>query len=82
MPVIVDTKALDYTPMSSILIKTLLASLSVLSAFQIRDCVIQGIQLFTPSDATKRWLFTLLITMFFLFCTCLIAYAFQDKVDG
>ena len=81
MAIIVDPHSLDYQPMSALLIKTLLAALSVLVAFQIRDCVVQGIALFVPADATKKFIFTAMITLFFLFATVLIAWSCQNLID-
>ena len=50
-----DSHSLDYNPLSDLMLKTLLAALSFLVAMQIRDCVVQGIALFVPPDAMKKF---------------------------
>jgi len=81
MAIVSDSHNLDYQPLSSLLIKTILSALTILTAFCIRDSVIQGVSLFVPNDLTKKFIFSTLITLFFLFVTVLIAWSFQDKID-
>jgi len=82
MPIAVDTHALDYHPISELLITTILSALSVLVAFSFRDSVVQGIQIIAPNDLTKKFIFSLLVTLFFLFITVLVAYMFQNKYSS
>jgi phosphate starvation-inducible membrane PsiE len=81
MPLVADARALNHEPLSSLLVKTIIAAFTILTAFSIRDSVVQGIQAIAPGDHTKKFLFTVMITMFFLFCTVLMAYMWQDKID-
>lgn len=81
MVIVSDTHALDHQPISSLLVKTIIAAFTILTAFSIRDSVVQGIQTVAPGDATKKFIFTVMITMFFLFATVLMAYLWQDKID-
>lgn len=76
-----DARPLDYQPLSSLLIKTIIGAFTILTAFSIRDSVVQGIAAVTPGDATKKLIFTVMVTMLFLFLTVLMAYFWQDKID-
>lgn len=67
--------------MSSLLISTVISALTILTAFCLRDSVIQGVQIIAPDSITKKFMFTVLVTLFFLFLTVLMAYLWQDKVD-
>lgn len=76
-----DPHCLDYQPMSTLLISTIVSALTILTAFCLRDTVIQGVQIIAPNDLTKKFLFTCLVTLFFLFLTVLLAYVWQDKIN-
>lgn len=67
--------------MSALLIGTVISALTILTAFCLRDTVIQGIQLIAPDNISKKFMFTALITLFFLFLTVLMAYVWQDKIN-
>jgi len=79
--VLSDSRSLDHEPVSSLLIKTIIAAFTFLTAFSIRDTVMQAIQQITPNDASKKLAFTMMVTMLFLFITVLMAYMWQDKID-
>lgn len=81
MTILTEQHALDYQPMSSLLISTVISALTILTAFCLRDSVIQGVQIIAPDSITKKFMFTVLVTLFFLFLTVLMAYLWQDKVD-
>jgi len=81
MAIVVDTHSLDYQPISYLLITTLLSSLALLVALEIKECVSQFITLFIPADLPKRFIFTLMITLFFLFLMVLMSWSFQDKIN-
>jgi len=81
MPFISDPHCLDYQPMSALIISTIISAFTILTAFCIRDTLIQGIQIISPNNMTKRWLFMLFVTLFFFFITVLMAYVWQDKID-
>ena len=76
-----DTHALDYQPLSSLLVKTIISSLVIISSFCLRDVIVTGVAIFVPADLTKKFVFTTLIALFFLFATVLMAWSFQEKVD-
>ncbi len=82
MTILTEQHALDYQPMSSLLISTVISALTILTAFCLRDSVIQGVQIIAPDSITKKFMFTVLVTLFFLFLTVLMAYLWQDKVDN
>lgn len=73
-----DTR--EKEPVSSLLVQTLISAFTFLSALSIRDTVMQGIQQVAPESSSKKFLFTACISMFFLFCTVLMAYSWQDNV--
>ena len=75
-----NVSSLDHEPVSSLLVKTIISAFTFLTAFSIRDSVVQGVQHVAPNNATKKFLFTVLITLFFLFVTVLMAYVWQDKI--
>lgn len=77
-----DPHCLDYQPMSDLLISTIISALTILTAFCLRDTVIQGVQIVAPDDLTKKFLFTATITLFFLFLTVLMAFVWQDKINN
>jgi uncharacterized YccA/Bax inhibitor family protein len=81
MVIVSDSHSLDHQPLSALLVKTIIAAFTILTAFSIRDSVMQGIQAIAPNNATKKFLFTVMITLFFLFATVLMAYMWQDKID-
>lgn len=74
-----DNHAISYEPVSSLLVKTIISAFTILTAFSIRDSIIQTITLFTPGDASKKLVFTLLTTFTFLFLTVLMAFFWQDQ---
>ncbi len=80
MALTVDYHAMDYQPISSLLISTLLSALTILVSVLIRDTIVGGMSIFIPSDLTKKFVFTAMITLFFLFITVLLAWIAQDKV--
>ena len=80
--VLVDSRSLDHEPISSMLIKIIITVFTFLTAFSIRDSVTQGIKMIAPNDASKNLAFTSMITMIFLFTTVVMAYSWQDKIDG
>jgi phosphate starvation-inducible membrane PsiE len=82
MAVLYDSHNIDYHPMSDILLKTVLSSLSILVAFCLRDTITTGISLVVPAQETKKFLFSLLITVFFLFLTVFTAWYCQDHLDS
>lgn len=77
-----DTHSIDYQPISSLLLTTILSAFTILTAFCIRDAVIQGIQLVGPDNLSKRFAFSVMIAAFFLLMTVLIAWIWQDQIDG
>lgn len=81
MTIVSDPHCLDYQPMSTLLISTIISALTILTAFCLRDTVIQGVQVIAPDSITKKFMFTALITLFFLFLTVLLAYVWQDKLN-
>lgn len=81
MAFVADAHCLDYQPMSELLISTVISALTILTAFCLRDTVIQGIQVIAPDSLSKKFMFTALITLFFLFLTVLMAYVWQDKIS-
>lgn len=81
MAVFSDPHSLDHQPMSALLISTIIAALTILTAFCLRDTVIQGIQVIAPDNLTKKFMFTALITLLFLFLTVLMAFVWQDKIS-
>lgn len=81
MTITTDAHCLDYQPMSELLISTVISALTILTAFCLRDTVIQGVQVIAPDNITKKFMFTALITLFFLFLTVLLAYIWQDKIN-
>lgn len=81
MAIVADGSSLDHDPVASMLVKTIIAAFTILTAFSIRDSVVQGVALVSPNDATKKFLFSVVLAMFFLFITVLMAYLWQDKVD-
>lgn len=81
MPFVADPHCLDYQPMSALLISTVISALTILTAFCLRDTVIQGIQVIAPNSISKKFMFTALITLFFLFLTVLLAYVWQDQIN-
>lgn len=81
MALVSDTRTLAYHPMSELLLKTILSALTVLVAFSLRDTVTTGIAVFVPADLLKKFLFTLLISLIFLFVTVFLAWWFQDHVE-
>lgn len=80
MALTADSHALDYEPISSLLISTLLSALTILVSVLIRDTIVSGMSIFIPTDLTKKFVFTAMITLFFLFITVLLAWLAQDKV--
>lgn len=76
----IDNGVLDYQPVSTLLVSTIIAAFTFLTALSIRDSVTQSISALTPGDISKKLLFTLFSTMLFLFITVLLAYLFQEKV--
>jgi hypothetical protein len=80
MVVATDTSVLDYEPVSSLLVKTLIGAFTFLTALSIRDSVTQSIAVIAPNDTNKKLLFTFMVTLLFLFVTVLMAYLWQDKV--
>jgi hypothetical protein len=78
--IISDPHCLDYQPMSSLLISTILSALTILTAFCLRDSVVQGVQIIAPTSITQKFLFTTMITLFFLFVTVLVAFIWQDHI--
>lgn len=81
MAIVSDSHAIDHQPLSALLVKTIITAFTILTAFSIRDSVVQGIQAIAPNDATKKFVFSVLIAMFFLFVTVLMAFLWQDKLD-
>jgi len=81
MAIVSDSHTIDYQPLSALLIKTIIGAFTILTAFSIRDAVVQGVQAIAPNDATKKFIFSVLIAMFFLFVTVLMAFLWQDKLD-
>jgi hypothetical protein len=81
MTIISDSHTLDFQPLSSLLVTTVISALTILTAFALRDTVVQLIQLIAPNDATKKFIFSLMIAMFFLFITVLLAFLWQDKLS-
>lgn len=82
MVLIVESGTLDYKPVSTIVVQTLLAAFTFLSSLSIRDSVTQMIAAITPGDTSKKIFFTLMITFIFLFLTVFMAYYFQDKLNN
>lgn len=82
MAIVAESHALDYQPLSALLIRTIVAAFTILTAFSIRDSVMQTIQAVAPNSATKKLIFTIMVTLFFLFLTVLMAYVWQDKIEG
>jgi len=82
MAIVAESHALDYQPLSALLIRTIVAAFTILTAFSIRDSVMQTIQAVAPNSATKKLIFTIMVTLFFLFITVLMAYVWQDKIEG
>ena len=80
MAVTSDSSKLEHQPVSSLLVQTLITAFTFLSALSIRDTITQSISALTPHDTSKKLLFTMFITMFFLFATVLMAYTWQDKI--
>lgn len=76
-----DYGLLDYKPISSLLIQTLVAAFTFLSALSIRDSVTQIIASLAPGDTVKKLLFTLFTTMLFLFVTVFSAWYWQDQIQ-
>lgn len=79
MVVTTDGGVLDYQPVSSLLIQTIITAFTFLTALSIRDSMTQSIAALTPNDTTKKLFFTLFSTMLFLFVTVLLAYSFQES---
>jgi hypothetical protein len=79
MTVSTDATCLDYEPISSLLIQTLLTAFTFLTALSIRDSMTQAISLLSPGNITKKLIFTIFITMLFLLITVIMAYVWQDK---
>lgn len=82
MAIVSDSSSLEYEPIASLLVRTIIAAFTILTAFSIRDSVVQGVSLVSPNDAPKKFLFSVVLAMFFLFVTVLMAYMWQDKVDS
>jgi hypothetical protein len=82
MVLVSDCGLLDYQPVSSLLIQTLIAAFTFLSALSIRDSVTQLIALMSPGETTKKLLFTLFTTMLFLFITVFMAWYWQDQINS
>jgi hypothetical protein len=72
---------MSHEPVSSLLIKTLIAAFTFLTALSIRDSIMQGMQVVSPNDTIKRLAFTVTMTGFFLFVTVLMAFLWQDKIS-
>lgn len=81
MVVMSNQNSLYYEPMSTLLLTTIITAFSFLSAFSIRDTIVKGIEIISPNNATKEWMFTFATTIFFLFITVLLVYFFQDQVN-
>jgi NADH:ubiquinone oxidoreductase subunit 6 (subunit J) len=81
MVIVSDSHSVDHEPIASMLVRTIIGAFTILTAFSIRDSVVQGIQHVAPNNSTKKFIFTVTITMFFLFITVLMAYMWQDKID-
>lgn len=80
MVIVTDSGILNFEPVSSLLIKTLITVFTFLTALSIRDSMTQSIAAVTPHNTTKKLLFTMFVAMFFLFITILLAYFYQDKI--
>ncbi len=80
--IISDTATISYEPLSALLIQTIVTAFTILTAFSIRDSVTQGIAAVSPNNSDKKLVFTVTVTLFFLFITVLMAYMWQDKIKG
>jgi hypothetical protein len=76
-----DSSGINDEPVSSIVIQVVLSAFTLLTALSIRDTVMEGIKEISPKHTTKRLLFTLSTTLFFIFITVMIAYIWQQKVQ-
>jgi hypothetical protein len=76
-----DSRPFYYEPVSAILIRSILNAMTILTAFNLRDAVVQGVSLVTPDKSTKKFIFTVTLFVFFLFLTVLTAYSFQNMID-
>lgn len=77
-----ETGRLEYQPVSIILVSTLLASFSFLTAFTIRDVVLEIIYRFSPGHSNRKLFISIFFMLFFLFVTVFLAYMFQDAVKS
>lgn len=82
MTVVTDNRSLNYEPMSSLLLTTLISAFTLITGLSIKDTITKGIELIAPNNATKEWIFTFATTVFFLFITVLLVYMFQDRVGS
>jgi hypothetical protein len=80
MVLFVDNGCLDFKPVHSVVISTIIAAFTFLSAMSIRDSVTQAIQLLTPAHTVKKLIVTFACTMLFLFITVLLAYEYQASL--
>jgi hypothetical protein len=80
MVLFVDNGCLDFKPVSGVVISTIIAAFTFLSAMSIRDSVTQMIELCTPKHTLKKLIVTVSCTMLFLFITVLLAYEYQSSL--
>ena len=80
MAIIFDTKSIENNQLPTFVIKIIINAFTILSAFSLRDSVVQGIKAITPGDAYKKFIFTIATTSLFFFITVLLAYFFQDYI--
>lgn len=74
-----DQHSLDYQPMSALLVRILLGALTILVSMLLKDLLTSGIALVVPEDLLKKFAFTALITVIFLFVTVIVAWNFQTS---
>ncbi len=80
MVLFVDNGCLDFKPVANVVISTIIAAFTFLSAMSIRDSVTQAIALCTPAHTVKKLITTIACTMLFLFITVLLAYEYQSSL--
>lgn len=77
-----ETGQLEYQPVSAVFITVLLTAFSFLTAFSIRDTVIEIIYRFAPDHSNKKLFINIFFMFMFLFITVTLAYIFQDAVKS
>lgn len=77
-----DHQPLNYEPVSSLVLKTLLSTFSFVTAMNMKDVIAQMLNLIVPNNPTQQLTFNFFVMMLFLLATVLMAYEWQDYMSA